>query len=139
MQTSLASTRILAKKKKQQMDDLTTQLRRTGWLETESKAMNKPAGNQQFSLLLLLLPKQFLFQTFSLVASELGSVRIKHTHILVEQAPTTRNVGGGFRLKPVFCFVLKGGVSSIPEACGFGHMHIRRRSHSGQAGRALLR
>lgn len=39
--------------------------------------------------------------------------------MLIEQAPITREVGGGFRFEPVFFFFFKKrGVSSIPEACG---------------------
>lgn len=36
--------------------------------------------------------------TFSLVVAELGAVRIKRTHILIEQAPITTEVGGGFQI-----------------------------------------
>lgn len=56
---------------------------------------------------------------FSLVASTWATVSIKHEHIL---RTNNQKTWWGFKL------------TSTSEACGFSHMHIRRRSHSRQAG-----
>lgn len=61
------------------------------------KQWAEPADNQRFNILTFAKAVS-LFQTFNLVASESGAARIKRAHILIEQAPITREVGGGFQI-----------------------------------------